>query len=361
MDYREKIEVLMSEASTLPHSAYKVQLLEETVQIADQHNETELAFEARNDLVTAAVFNKESQKAIVSFSWCLSLCDSRPDEFSDIELLSKYKWIINHLSGFPDVSAAQLDKLIEDAIDRHEKHNTSPRSVYTIAAYVYKARGEKKQALSMFQKMLSTPTGAHSNCEACDLDDQVAFLVYQGEFEAALKKAEPLLRNEISCKTVPLLTKCVLLEPLIYLGELDKANSFYQQIKKKIVNNPRRSNCHVYLITYLTHTEQFIEANQIISRYASGIVQRLDKECQFDYWIAVYMLWLKINQNGEEDLSNMSLPKHFIVKSNNLTDLLNGLEYELLAIADLFDKSHNTDYHHKLLAKAKTGILSCTD
>jgi hypothetical protein len=56
VDYQVQVEELMDQAAGLPNGPSKLALLEEAVRLADVHQDTALADEARDDLIRTATF-----------------------------------------------------------------------------------------------------------------------------------------------------------------------------------------------------------------------------------------------------------------------------------------------------------------
>ncbi|EMO76953.1 hypothetical protein LEP1GSC127_3969 [Leptospira kirschneri str. 200801925] len=89
--------------------------------MADLRKNKELGFEVRLALIEAGIFSGAIDKALISFSWCLSQVDQNPEKFSEEDLLWKYKWIIENLPAFPQIKKEQILEMLEDLEKRYEK------------------------------------------------------------------------------------------------------------------------------------------------------------------------------------------------------------------------------------------------
>jgi hypothetical protein len=67
MNHREQIKSLISQAESLPFGDTKVSLLEQAVKIADVHQDEEMGYETRDELITAATFSGKAHLTLVHF------------------------------------------------------------------------------------------------------------------------------------------------------------------------------------------------------------------------------------------------------------------------------------------------------
>src|SRR5262245_34062754 len=108
---RSPIDALLSTAALLPKDSAKLAHLQEAVQLADACNDVSAAFQARLELIRAATFSGYPEKALVAFAWCLAQADKTPARFArhEFQLLWEYKWMLNDLSDFPEVTVTQIE------------------------------------------------------------------------------------------------------------------------------------------------------------------------------------------------------------------------------------------------------------
>ncbi|KPA27209.1 Uncharacterized protein AMR48_2051 [Leptospira interrogans] len=97
----EDLFPVLWDVESMKNDFSKCPLLEEIIRLADLRKNKELGFEARLVLVEAGIFSGAIDKALVSFSWCLSQVDQNPEQFNEEDLLWKYKWIVENLPVFP--------------------------------------------------------------------------------------------------------------------------------------------------------------------------------------------------------------------------------------------------------------------
>ena len=81
--YADEIVELMFAADEVEAGPLRVELFERAVRIADTHNDLDLAFQMRMDLIEAATFGGMPEVSLVAFAWCLAKSDENPDRFDE--------------------------------------------------------------------------------------------------------------------------------------------------------------------------------------------------------------------------------------------------------------------------------------
>jgi hypothetical protein len=116
-DYRNAIRQLENESNALGHGPAQVSLLEEAVCLADTHGDADESFRLRTELATAAMLGGRPDVLLVAFSWCVAQYDRDPNRFKgeeEFSLLWRYKWAVENLVAFPQVSRTEIDNLLND-------------------------------------------------------------------------------------------------------------------------------------------------------------------------------------------------------------------------------------------------------
>lgn len=130
MDPRQRITELIDQAEELEYGPTKVALLEEAVREADTSTDLEAGFYARLELITAATFSGAKEKAMVAFSWCLGQVDANPEVFDEEDLMWQYKWVVEELVAYPQISRQQIGDMLEDMQRRYTRLGISLRPVH---------------------------------------------------------------------------------------------------------------------------------------------------------------------------------------------------------------------------------------
>ncbi|MFM9279768.1 hypothetical protein [Paenibacillus jiagnxiensis] len=246
---------LMFEAYDLPGGRAKIELLEEAVKLADSTGNVEQGFEARFELVEAATFNGYPKKALVNFSWLLGQFDKDPDSYDGYNLLWSYKWIIDKIACFPEISRTQIDGLLEDMKKRYREHGYNDRTYYYYRMTLALQYGELEEAGRFFREIQAMDRDEMSDCAACEQDQFVKYYVLAGDDQRAIETAEPILSDRMSCAEVPHVTYPQVLLPLYRQGRLQEAEK-YQRQGYRLIKGERDFVLQISQhIAYLTKTD----------------------------------------------------------------------------------------------------------
>src|SRR5437868_4533443 len=129
MNYREQIDELLAQAAEMRNGPAKMALAEDAVHLADYHNDVEAGFDARLEYVSAALFAGMPDRMLVAFSWMLAQFDRNPDSFDSHRLLWQYKWVVNALPDFPQITRAQIEEMFADMERRYREFGASMQSI----------------------------------------------------------------------------------------------------------------------------------------------------------------------------------------------------------------------------------------
>ncbi|AWB43634.1 hypothetical protein DCC85_04945 [Paenibacillus sp. CAA11] len=289
-------EDLMEQAYSLPDGRAKVEVLEEAIRVADSMGDIDLGYEARSELVETATFHGYPMKALVAFSWQLGQFDKDPERFDDYSLFWSYKWMLDQVPSFPDISRTQIENLLEDMRNRYREYGYSDRTYYYYRFVLGMKYGEAKAAEPYLKKFQEMEPDDMSNCQACEQDQLVEFQTMLGNYEEALRLAKPILKGRMTCGEVPHVTLAYLLKPLYDLGRLEEAKEYHLKGYRLIKGQrdfPEQFGQHIGYLTLvdpiralevfeecvgLTLNHENPHDKMIFDAYAAGLFKRLSQE-----------------------------------------------------------------------------------
>ncbi len=170
-------------------TAMQVSLLEEAVRLADTHGDADEGFRLRTALATAAMLGGRPDVLLVAFSWCVAQYDRDPGRFKgeeEFSLLCGYKWAVENLVAFPQVSRADIDKLLDDMERRYRAHGASMHAVHHKRRQVLSLMGDMAGAAEADRHMARARPDFLSYCPACVQDASIEYLLLQGKDQEAL-------------------------------------------------------------------------------------------------------------------------------------------------------------------------------
>lgn len=223
----DELRELLAQARNLPEGPGRVAILEEAIRLADQHGDAQWGYDIRRQVMENTAFGGQPEKTLVAFTWCLALCDREPAHFREADLLWQYKWIINSLDEFPQISRKQIDDALADMTVRYRRVGNNLRAVHKSRYLLAKGMGDGDVARASYAEWQRTPRDSSSDCIACDRHTEVCHFLYVDDDEQAVAHAEPLLNGRMSCKTKPRNTYSAVLEPLLRLRRVDTAMEFH--------------------------------------------------------------------------------------------------------------------------------------
>jgi hypothetical protein len=241
MDYRARIDELQDQAQAAPYGPVRVALLDEAVRLADQHNDLVLGFELRDVLMHAAVFGGAAEKMLPAFAWSLAQSDRDPDRFPGSDLLWKYKWVMENMTEFPQVTRAQIDHSFADMEQRYQRHNASLRPVWGHRASAAARMGDPRPVvLAHRERYLASRRDWYADCAACEsqMEVDLALTLSSDDPDAVLAAAAPITSGKRTCAEVPHMTYGMLLGCVLATGDLERADDWHKRGLRMCEDNP---------------------------------------------------------------------------------------------------------------------------
>lgn len=350
----DRLLELIERADELPEGDERIALLEEAVRLADATADIKLAYNTRELFIHACVFGGAQEKAVVAFSWCLAQFDKRPELFSEWTLLWKYKWIVNSIYDFPQVSKAQVYAMLDDVARRFQSAGYGLRVVHHYRYLFEKFLGNREEAVRQFRLAEEIPRDALSNCAACELDDHVGFSIYMGDDAGALRLARPLLEGEMRCATVPHRTLATVLLPLVRLGRLQTAVEHHLHGYRLVRDNKNFLDEIGDHIIFLVLTDNSWKAVKLFGEHYVWTEKNADMLRRFYFFRAAWFLFEVLLENGKGVL-RVRLPESFPLHSASgryetaqLAEHFKRLAYDIGA---KFDRRNESNSFAELLAE----------
>jgi hypothetical protein len=206
-----------------PHSQARVDALLETARAADAAADERLGYLVRESLLEAAMWSGRVREMLVAFAWCLAQCDRNPTEFPESALHWSYKWVLDWVPLFPEISREQVAGLLEDASARFQRRGAGAKALAKLRALHAAYLGDLATLEESYALWKRARRDALSDCALCDSDGEVEILLHLGRDEEALTAARTLVRRGSSCAEVPHITYARALPAMLRLGLRDEA------------------------------------------------------------------------------------------------------------------------------------------
>lgn len=344
--FEAEFEDLMTDAENLPNGAAKIALLERAAEIADLAGDVECGYEAREAIVEAGSFGGFPLKAIVAYSWQLGQYDRNPEAFNSYMLHWNYKWILDDVPSFPEIPAQQIQSLLEDFRRRYLEYGVSDRTYWYYHFRLSMYMGDLEKADECLKEFRKLKRDSMSDCSACELDEEVHYLVLQGKDEQAIKKAKPIIEGRRSCAEVPHMTLPSLLMPLHRLGRDEEAQAMQRKSYSLIRQNLKFIQQFGEHIGYLSVVDPQRALPMLERHLPQAEIHEDPLNRMMFYWNAAALL-RKLGRTGESFVLNLPPSSRFYDLADTPEELHAKLAEQAFATAAALDRRNgNTYYEH---------------
>ncbi|WP_028589552.1 hypothetical protein [Paenibacillus massiliensis] len=345
-----EFDELMSQAYALPNGRAKIALLEEAIRTADVLNLVEEGYAARSEMVEAGTFGGYPMKALVAFSWMLGQFDREPEAYDEFDLLWSYKWILNSISAFPEISLKQIDNLLEDMRTRYQEYGYSDRTYYYYKSLVALMCGDITEAGVYMDKVLGMERDGMSDCIACEQDQFVEYEQVAGNIDELLRKAEPIVSGRMTCGEIPHKTLSHLFLPLLERGETERADKLERK-SYRLVKGER--DFMIPIARHITYLRR-VHPMKALEVFEKHVAMSIDLEnpiakLQFDGASAALLRQLAEEEQGLRPVLPASLP--YQGDAGNLPGLALYFAEQAQATAQRLDQRNGNSFYTELLTK----------
>jgi hypothetical protein len=334
--------------------ASRIMLLEEAVRVADSHALTALGYEARQELVQAATFSGQPEKALTAFTWCLAQYDRDPNACDPFPLLWRYKWVLGRLPNFPQVSRGQLAEAVEDMRRRYRQAGSTLRAVHKLQMDIALDLGDWEEARRLHPVWQRTPRDWLSDCSACERNREVVFLVAAGNDGEAVALAAPIVAGRMRCAEIPHCTFARLLLPLVRLGRPAEAMRHHRRGYRLIAGNQEFLQEVADHLTFLVLTDNLAKGAALLARHLPWALATSELARRFAFGLAARLLVGRLREAGRRRLT-LRLPASFPAHKGSgvyeVETLLGWLDADLRDLAARFNERNGNDYYSRRIAE----------
>lgn len=233
MKYTLEIQKLLAQADSRGVSVKEqCRLYKQAIRIADENEDVEWAYEMRLDYLRLLSFGASNEEMVIHFSWVLNAYETNPELFDESDFLWMYKWILSEMYSNPDVSLEQIQNILEDFKVRMQRNG------YSLRPYYDRLYDESMQmncydaARDYLRLRNEQPRDDMSNCEACELDNELDYHLACGCFDEAYHRAQPLISKQLTCRCVPTRTFATLALEALVTGRTEIAADLFARAEE---------------------------------------------------------------------------------------------------------------------------------
>ncbi len=226
----EQIRTALAENDEEPEGPARNARAEELVTRAEAAADRGLLVEALLGLVSAYNYSSERDKAFVPFARLLRMWDEQPGDF-DASTTHRLHWIFKWVAGGmldqPHISLESVQEWQTQMAHRYRLAGHSERAVHQSEFTIARELGDIPRADRAYAAWIAADRDEMSDCHACELQQQGAWLAHRGDDEDALRLWRPVLEGEHTCLHEPGTVLASSLLPLARLGRLEEARNHH--------------------------------------------------------------------------------------------------------------------------------------
>ncbi|HEX8748891.1 MAG TPA: hypothetical protein VF717_17080 [Pyrinomonadaceae bacterium] len=347
MDIEGKVKELIDRAYYMEEGDERISMLEEAVRLADTTSDVKLQYDARDSFIEAAYFGGVPEKALVAYVWCLAQYDRDPEHFWEWKILWRYKWMVNVICDFPQISKEQIYEMLDDMERRFRQTGRGLRAVYKYRYRTERFFGNRQEALRYYELAEQARRDDLTDCAACETDDQVSYRLYLGDDALALRIAEPLLEGRDKCRSVPQRTYARLLVPLLRMGQPEKAWQYHISAYSMIATDRSMLEYLCSNFIFLSLYNDLKGAARLLEKHFRWTEENTNPYDRFLFHRAAWLFLETAQEAGQTVLALQmarSFPLYDAGGSYRTADLKDWFQARARELAARFDARNGTDY-----------------
>ena len=204
-----------------------------------------------------------------------------------VDCLWKFRWIAPDAAKSSMIEKEFIDEMNETMLFYYERMELSLAAYYKALMNQNIDMGDAREARANYELWKKLVKDDMADCKACEASDEIAYLNFAGEHEAALGLAEPILSGELTCSEVPHITYAPILFSMIALGRTWEAKILLPKAAATIESNPRVINQIAPLIEIAVRLDERETALSLARKHSHAILDSNDDLNDLRFFIAV--------------------------------------------------------------------------
>jgi len=329
----------------------RINYLKKCIDEADKAKDYRLSLELRYLHIKESTFNEDNLDSLIVFPEYMALYDKHPDLHDRYTFMYAFKWIIESIMNFPQVSIEMAESYFEEFKRRCEMYG------YTLKVYYMKQinffeKIDPERVMKLLELFRAEESDDISDGKADDISLEICTELDYGSEERALKLLNEMRRTGLRSGEVPQITygKCV--EYFTKKGNIKEAEYYADLLI------PMTRGTDTYYMMEMSNVmilKTFTAPNtalSIFNRYVEYFISGKNVKFRFYFANAAYRLFRSLSENGY-DVVPIKLPRTFALYSEsgeyNTEELSRYFKEQGRELAGKFDKrNRNTMYSDML-------------
>ncbi|MDR1897051.1 MAG: hypothetical protein LBR10_09710 [Prevotellaceae bacterium] len=332
-----QIQKLLVKASAVQSPYDRIKMVKEAVSIADVHNDIERGFDLRRELIILEKGTSSSIESFPAFTWMLEAQSQHPDLFGDKDLILQYKWMVHAAMRNAEVSATQLESIMEDYKIRLERNGFTLHSYYSARTHQAFMMNELDAAREYLVLRGGEKRDDLSFCEACEISDLVEYEFMTNNIKRAFRVGVDLFSGKSYCKYIPFQTICNSLNILQSNGYEHDAASLFEVADNELERMKNSDMSNIGYVGQLLHYLIGIDKERAWEYFERYVAWSIDCEDYFGFRFGSGALSLFKGSGARRLNVTSALPWHNSKGIYELPELYDYYKNQATALAMKFD------------------------
>lgn len=348
MNAMSEVRPLLRRVEQMPHGSAKVEAARELWNLASQHEDAALRFEALCETLEAAVFGGASDYFLTLIPQLVRLKREHPEAIDRFVYVWRLKWLATDITDYPEVPLER----IRQAENEYERELRDAGGGERTAIYV---RWKNAVHMGRFlgtdeqrEQFLSMRRDHHADCLACEANTLVRDGLFQSDFEEAEKRAAGILSGRVRCAEIPHLTLSHLVLPAELAGQSEKATAHHQKGYRLVRSNVKFVGEAGLHMAYLSACGEVERASRLLKTHVGWLEQNRTPIAHYHFLLGATAACQALTGKRKRGLK-LPLPSKWLVawgdKALGPDELAQRFEYEGRALAQAFDRRNENSWH----------------
>ncbi len=334
---------LIKQAIDLPNGPKKLPPLLEAR--ASAQGDDEALFEVHYNLCHAYTFCGQPENALAAFSWCLDKLDTEPQRFgiNTPNILWHYKFVLEGLPQFADLTVEQIDDSLLDYKQRLVKAGFSTRNYHYMKAQIDLALGRLQSALDNRGAYIRMDRDNQSDCHACEVNFSAQLAFDCRNWSDCVSMAQPILSNRSTCATVPGRSLGFLALAYLRMEDREQAKRCVDWGVGITRTNPTYLLASASYIQAHTRLYNYPEALRLVSQRIPWAMESFSATRRLCFFVsAAHLVSRMIREEGDFKVA-LSIPLEGLA-SNEASAFLAWCEFQNTQLSSALDDRNGNTY-----------------
>lgn len=331
----------------------RLKYLKKCIEKSDSKKNYSDSLKLRYMYIEESMFNGDNFKALIMFPEYMAMFNEHPDAHSEHSFMIAFKWILEDMLDFYQVSSENIEDYFEKFKEYCIKFGYSLRTYY-MKKIKYYSIADVNKARELIELFRNSERDSLSDCRACEMSEDIKTELEFGSEEKAIKMLSHMIQKNISCTEVPETTYGACVEHFTKIGRLDEAEH-YAEIVMPMIKDNINFLMEISNIMLLKSFTNLNDAYNIFCKYLDSFISCKNPKMRFYFANSASKFFKAINQIEEynETGIQMKLPRTFeLYDEENIYDVSSFISYfEEIAIniALKLDSRNKNSYYMDII------------